>query len=100
MMSGEFSDYDGPTGAYVATRDGIKPLSPEAVVEIANAAMLAGLGYSERAAAYQKLITEDTRSETCIQRRAARSSAGSARVKSRHYVEVGSGRWIRNRSTQ
>lgn len=53
----KFVDYDGPTGLYVATRDGIKPLQdPAALVAMADSAMLTSLGYTDKARAYEKLI--------------------------------------------
>ena len=49
--------YDGPSGAYVVVDGQIKPLSdPSALVALADAALLTNLGYSERAAQYQRLI--------------------------------------------
>lgn len=49
--------YDGPRGAHVATDGKFLPLSdPRALVALTDSALLAGLGYSEKAAEYQKLI--------------------------------------------
>lgn len=59
-MVKKFADYDGPTGLFVATKDGIKPLEdPSALAALADSAMLSSLGYSDRAAAYQALMLAD-----------------------------------------
>lgn len=56
-MAQKFVDYDGPTGLFVATKGGIKPLQdPSALVALADGAMLSSLGYSEKAGEYQALI--------------------------------------------
>lgn len=56
-MKIDFVDYHGPTGPYVATERGILPLtSPEGMAEVMDSAMLVSLGYSEKAAEYQRLI--------------------------------------------
>jgi hypothetical protein len=48
--------YDGPSGAYVVTDGKILPLSePAAVVALVDSALLTSLGYSEKAAEYQRL---------------------------------------------
>lgn len=48
--------YNGPSGAYAVVDGQIKPLSdPSAFVALADAALLTSLGYSERAAQYQRL---------------------------------------------
>lgn len=65
-MKVDFVDYHGPTGAYVATDRGLLPLaSAEGMAELMDSAMLVSLGYSEKAAEYQRLIEK---------RRAASSS--------------------------
>jgi hypothetical protein len=49
--------YDGPSGAYVATDGKFLPLSdPQAIIALTDSALLTSLGYSEKAADYQKLI--------------------------------------------
>lgn len=49
--------YDGPSGAYAVVDGEFLPLSdPRALVALTDSALLAGLGYSEKAAEYQKLI--------------------------------------------
>lgn len=56
-MKLNFVDYHGPTGAFVATERGILPLaSPEGMAEIMDSAMLVSLGYTEKAAEYQRLV--------------------------------------------
>lgn len=58
-MASKFVDYDGPTGLFVATKDGIKPLEDTAALAaLADSAMLTSLGYSARAAVYEQLIAE------------------------------------------
>jgi hypothetical protein len=48
--------YDGPSGAYVIADDHTMPLSdPRAMTALVDSALLTGLGYSEKAAEYQKL---------------------------------------------
>lgn len=55
-MLGKFIDYDGPSGAFVATERGILPLDdPRAMAAVMDSGMLVGLGYSERAAEYAEL---------------------------------------------
>ncbi len=52
----EIVGYAGPSGAYVVTDGQIKPLSDHsALVALVDAALLTSLGYSERAAQYQRL---------------------------------------------
>lgn len=49
--------YDGPSGAYAVVDGKFLPLSdPRALVALTDSALLAGLGYSDKAAEYQKLI--------------------------------------------
>ena len=49
--------YDGPSGAYVVADGKFMPLNePEALVALIDSALLTGLGYSDKAAEYQKLI--------------------------------------------
>jgi hypothetical protein len=61
-MAKKFIDYDGPTGLFVATKDGIKPIQdPAALTALADSAMLSSLGYSDRAAHYTALIAADSR---------------------------------------
>lgn len=56
-MKLDFVDYHGPTGAYVATDRGMLPLaSPEGMAELMDSAMLVSLGYTEKAAEYQRLV--------------------------------------------
>lgn len=56
-MKRNFIDYDGPTGPFIATDQGILPLdSPEGMAAAMDSAMLVSLGYSEKAAEYQRLI--------------------------------------------
>lgn len=56
-MKRKFIDYDGPTGPFIATDRGILPLdSPEGMAAAMDSAMLVSLGYSEKAAEYQRLI--------------------------------------------
>ena len=56
-MKRKFTDYHGPTGAFVATDRGILPLaSAEGMAELMDSAMLVSLGYTEKAAEYQHLV--------------------------------------------
>lgn len=49
--------YDGPNGEYAVVDGKFVPLSdPRALVALTGSALLTGLGYSEKAAEYQKLI--------------------------------------------
>jgi hypothetical protein len=49
--------YNGPSGAYVVAGGRTMPLSdPRAMVALVDSALLTGLGYSEQAAKYQKLV--------------------------------------------
>lgn len=55
MSERKFIDYDGPTGLFVATKGGIKPLhEPAALVAMADSAMLSSLGDSDLAREYGK----------------------------------------------
>lgn len=57
-----FSDYDGPTGPYVATTDGMRPITdPVALAALADAAMLTALGASDDAAEFQRRLREGRR---------------------------------------
>jgi len=48
--------YDGPSGAYVIADGRTMPLSdPRSMTALVDSALLTGLGYSEKAAEYQKL---------------------------------------------
>jgi hypothetical protein len=59
IMAKKFVDYDGPTGLFVATKEGIKPLQdPAALVALADSAMLTSLGYTKLADAYELLVNE------------------------------------------
>ncbi len=54
MKASEFSDYDGPTGLYVATGSAILPLdSAEGISAVAQSAMLTSLGASPAAKKFQ-----------------------------------------------
>jgi hypothetical protein len=56
-MKRKFTDYHGPTGAYVATDRGLLSFaSAEGMTELMDSAMLVSLGYTEKAAEYQRLI--------------------------------------------
>ncbi len=56
-MKRDFIDYHGPTGAFIATDQGILPLtSVEGMAELMDSAMLVSLGYTEKAAEYQRLV--------------------------------------------
>jgi hypothetical protein len=69
-MKRKFTDYHGPTGAYVATDQGLLPLaSAEGMAELMDSAMLVSLGFTEKAAEYQRLIEK-------------RRAAASSRVRS------------------
>lgn len=49
-----FSDYKGPTGAYVATGERVVPLaSVEGVAALGHSAMLSALGVGDQADAYR-----------------------------------------------
>lgn len=61
-MARMFRDYDGPTGAWVATEQGMRRMSdPLALVAIADAAMLTSLGASDEAAELQRRLEEGRR---------------------------------------
>jgi len=71
-MKVNFVDYHGPTGPYVATERGILPLaSPEGMAEVMDSAMLVSLGYSEKAAEYQRLIEKRRAAASSRERTAA-----------------------------
>jgi hypothetical protein len=54
-----FRDYDGPTGAFIATSEGMRPLTdPLAIAALADAAMLTSLGASDDAAEYQRRLEQ------------------------------------------
>lgn len=54
MKGNEFSDYDGPTGLYVATGSAILPLgSAEGIAAVAQSAMLTSLGAGPAAKKFQ-----------------------------------------------
>ena len=54
MKAREFSDYDGPTGLYVATGSAILPLdSVEGISAVAQSAMLTSLGAGPAAKKFQ-----------------------------------------------
>jgi hypothetical protein len=56
-MKLNFVDYHGPTGAFIATDRGALPLtSAEGMAELMDSAMLVSLGYTEKAAEYQRLV--------------------------------------------
>jgi hypothetical protein len=58
-MKRMFRDYDGPTGPYVATKAGMRPIAdPFAIASLAHAAMLTSLGTSSEAAEYQRLVDD------------------------------------------
>jgi hypothetical protein len=49
--------YDGPSGTYAVVDGKFMSLSdPQALVALADSALLTSLGYSDKAAEYQKLI--------------------------------------------
>lgn len=53
MSFSEFTDYDGPTGLYVATGSKILPLScAEGISAVAQSAMLTSLGATPKAKQY------------------------------------------------
>jgi hypothetical protein len=57
-----FSDYDGPTGAFVATSEGMRPITdPHAIAALADAAMLTSLGASDSAAEFQRRLEDGRR---------------------------------------
>jgi hypothetical protein len=58
-LNDEFSDYDGPTGLYVATGEQMLPLNtPEALAALGHSAMLLSLGASPLADEYEGLVKE------------------------------------------
>jgi hypothetical protein len=58
-MNDEFSDYDGPTGLYIATGEEMLPLStPEALAALGHSAMLLSLGASPQADEYEHLVKQ------------------------------------------
>lgn len=71
-MKVNFVDYHGPTGPYVATERGILPLaSPEGMAEVMDSAMLVSLGYTEKAAEYQRLIEKRRAAGPSVERSTA-----------------------------
>lgn len=55
----EFSDYDGPTGLYVATGEEMLPLaSSRALQALGHSAMLVSLGASPEADEYERLVKQ------------------------------------------
>jgi len=62
--------YDGPGSGHVVAGDKIMPLdAPQALVALTDSALLTGLGYSEKAATYQKLIEHRRQPVAAIQSR-------------------------------
>lgn len=58
-MNDEFSDYDGPTGLYIATGEEMLPLNtPEALAALGHSAMLLSLGASPLADEYESLVKQ------------------------------------------
>jgi len=56
-MNDEFSDYDGPTGLYIATGEEMLPINtPEALAALGHSAMLLSLGASPQADEYEHLV--------------------------------------------
>lgn len=71
-MNRKFTDYHGPTGAYVATDRGLLPFaSAEGMAELMDSAMLVSLGYTEKAAEYQRLIEKRRAAGPSVERSAA-----------------------------
>lgn len=62
--------YDGPGSGHVVAGGKFMPLDePQALVALADSALLTGLGYSEKAAEYQKLIERRRQPVAAIQSR-------------------------------
>lgn len=62
--------YDGPSGAYAVIDGEFLSLSdPRALVALTDSALLAGLGYSEKAAEYQKLVQRRRQATTAVSSR-------------------------------
>jgi hypothetical protein len=58
-LNDEFSDYDGPTGLYIATGEQMLPLNtPEALAALGHSAMLLSLGASPLADEYEDLVKQ------------------------------------------
>jgi hypothetical protein len=58
-MNDEFSDYDGPTGLFIATGEEMLPLNtPEALAALGHSAMLLSLGASPQAEEYEHLVKQ------------------------------------------
>lgn len=58
-MNDEFSDYDGPTGLYIATGKKMLPINtPEALAALGHSAMLLSLGASPQADEYEHLVKQ------------------------------------------
>jgi hypothetical protein len=58
-LNDEFSDYDGPTGLYVAAGEQMLPLNtPEAPAALGHSAMLLSLGASSLADEYEGLVKQ------------------------------------------
>jgi len=59
VSNDEFSDYDGPTGLYIATGEKMLPLNtPEALAALGHSAMLLSLGASPQADEYETLVKQ------------------------------------------
>jgi len=58
-MNDEFSDYDGPTGLYIATGREMLPLkTPAALAALGHSAMLLSLGASPQADEYEHRVKQ------------------------------------------
>jgi len=58
-MNDEFSDYDGPTGLFIATGEKMLALNtPEALAAVGHSAMLLSLGASPEADEYEYLVKQ------------------------------------------
>ncbi len=58
-LNDEFSDYDGPTGLYIATGEEMLPLNtPKALAALGHSAMLLSLGASSQADEYESLVKQ------------------------------------------
>lgn len=57
MANKHWTDYDGPTVGYMIDHDEPRTIAePDALADLAKAALLAGLGSSESAARYQAQV--------------------------------------------
>lgn len=69
-MARRWTDYNGPVGLYAAVNGELRPLSdPRALLALTDSALLTGLGYSDKAAAYERVIRGRMTADSVVQMR-------------------------------